>query len=281
MLRNKKLTKKLKKDIYNIVITPKNKNLVYKMHKNLQSMTNSGESSCITLNCCSNGSGNGNIKYPLSVLKGGTGREVLIKNKFLVGNGLNGVLTTKTVPNGNVVGTTDEQTLKNKIINGNDNNFENINATSIGHGLIDNLTFNYLEGTTSNIQQQLNDIYVNMSPQIVTYNNIAMSSNITYYIIDRMYIQPTIGKYFVIFSCSLQIPNTNSVFNIALFLNDTIIQDSIRSINNITGQNTLYQDFQTQTLVEVSGSDIINVKCKSSSNQYSLIITQRNLILFK
>ena len=55
-----------------------------------------------------------NIGGTLSVSKGGTGASALTSGNFVVGNGTGTVTTTKVVPTGVVVGTTDTQTLTNK-----------------------------------------------------------------------------------------------------------------------------------------------------------------------
>lgn len=56
------------------------------------------------------------LTTPLGVASGGSGVGTLTLNRFLVGNGTSGVLTTKTVPTGDVIGTTDNQALTNKSI---------------------------------------------------------------------------------------------------------------------------------------------------------------------
>jgi hypothetical protein len=53
---------------------------------------------------------------PLSVGKGGTGETTFPINTFLHGNGIYGLLATKTIPTGTVVGTSDTQNLSNKSI---------------------------------------------------------------------------------------------------------------------------------------------------------------------
>lgn len=54
--------------------------------------------------------------YPLLVPQGGTGLISAAAGRFLTGNGVGALLTTKVVPTGDVVGTTDIQTLTNKTL---------------------------------------------------------------------------------------------------------------------------------------------------------------------
>lgn len=56
----------------------------------------------------------GSLNGTLSVAKGGTGATTLTSGNFLVGNGTSAVNTSKSVPTGDVIGTTDTQTLSNK-----------------------------------------------------------------------------------------------------------------------------------------------------------------------
>jgi len=62
-----------------------------------------------------------NIAGYLSVVDGGTGRDLLTANHFLIGDGTNAVNLNKVAPSGNVVGDDDTQILKNKNINAFDN----------------------------------------------------------------------------------------------------------------------------------------------------------------
>lgn len=56
------------------------------------------------------------LSAPVTVPKGGTGVAALTASRFLVGSGTAAVDLTKVVPSGDVVGTTDTQTLTNKTI---------------------------------------------------------------------------------------------------------------------------------------------------------------------
>lgn len=86
-------------------------------------------------------------------------------NKFIVRNGSGAVVSFKSVPAGDVVGTTDSQVLTNKTIDADLNTLSNIDnadiksgaaidATKIGPGSVSNTEFGYLDGVTSSIQTQ-------------------------------------------------------------------------------------------------------------------------------
>lgn len=72
-----------------------------------------------------------NITGLLDVTHGGTGSCVLHANRFLAGNGVGPVSTTKTVPEGDVLGTTDFQNITNKVINGQLNTIQCLTSDSI------------------------------------------------------------------------------------------------------------------------------------------------------
>lgn len=57
------------------------------------------------------------VSGTLAVANGGSGAATLTSGNFLQGNGTNAFTATKAVPTGDVVGTTDTQTLTNKTIN--------------------------------------------------------------------------------------------------------------------------------------------------------------------
>ncbi len=94
------------------------------------------------------------------------GRDIFVDGTTLdthIGatNNVHGIL-------GDILGTTDAQTLTNKIINSDDNTITNItntdvkalaaiDATKIANGSVNNTEFQYLSGTTNNIQTQINN----------------------------------------------------------------------------------------------------------------------------
>lgn len=92
--------------------------------------------------------------------------EAADAGKFIERDGLGAVVSGKDVPNGDVVGTSDTQTLTNKTIDADANTITNIDnadikagaaidATKIHDGSVDNTEFGHLDGVTSNIQTQL------------------------------------------------------------------------------------------------------------------------------
>ena len=111
-----------------------------------------------------------NFQNVLNVSKGGTGKISFPLDKFLHGYGTE-IKATKSIPSGDVVGTTDSQVLQNKTINCLSNTIYNlsntsikadagINASKIANGIVTNTEFQYLRGLTGNIQQQINDIEI-------------------------------------------------------------------------------------------------------------------------
>jgi len=91
-----------------------------------------------------------------------TGNQTL-QNKSITSPIINGgVVLTATSTELNllsgatgIVTDTSSVTLTNKTISGTNNTLTNINATSIGNGTVSNTEFQYLDGVTSNIQNQL------------------------------------------------------------------------------------------------------------------------------
>lgn len=110
------------------VIKNKTMDALENKFKNLESIFNKITASKIDGDISGKSS---NITGLLSVVNGGTGSCVLHANRFLVGNGNNPISVLKTVPDGDVLGTTDFQNVTNKVINGQLNTIQGISSDSI------------------------------------------------------------------------------------------------------------------------------------------------------
>lgn len=116
------------------------------------------------------------VSGTLTVANGGTGVTTLTSGYFLQGNGTGAVTTTKAVPTGDVLGTTDSQTLTNKTIDADNNtitNIENadikanagIDATKLADGSVSSTELQYINSVTSNVQTQLDSKQTNLPSQ--------------------------------------------------------------------------------------------------------------------
>lgn len=86
------------------------------------------------------------------------------------------IISTKSVPAGSVVGSSDTQTLTGKTIDADSNTISNIenadikvgaaiDAAKIANGSVSNTEFQYLDGLTGNIQDQIDDISIPVLPE--------------------------------------------------------------------------------------------------------------------
>lgn len=127
----------------------------------------------------------------LPVSRGGTGAMSLTSGRFVQSNGTNAFTATKSIPSGTVVGTSDSQTLTNKVINASNNTISNItdseikllagiNAAKIANGSVSNTEFQHLSNVTSDIQTQFDSMVrlLGRSGGQVVYGGTSASENL-------------------------------------------------------------------------------------------------------
>ena len=92
------------------------------------------------------------VSGTLPVTNGGTGATTFTSGNFLQGNGTSAVSASKTVPSGDVVGTTDTQTISNKTLGGNlDANSNKIINLATPTASTDSATKGYVDSVASGL----------------------------------------------------------------------------------------------------------------------------------
>ena len=92
------------------------------------------------------------VSGTLPVASGGTGTTTFTSGNFLQGNGTSAISATKTVPSGDVVGTTDTQTISNKTLGGNlDANNNKIINLATPTASTDSATKGYVDSVVSGL----------------------------------------------------------------------------------------------------------------------------------
>lgn len=120
--------------------------------------------------------------------------------------------------------------------------------------------------------------YVDTKP--LDYYKIDISSensttSSTYLPVSGTNFTPASGTYKVSFSASASNSQNNRIGNIALYKNENIIEDSERNV--ATGRSTI--GINTQTTINVNGTDTINLRYKVSSGSFT--IYKGNIVFLK
>ncbi len=160
---------------------------------------------------------------------------------------------------GNIVGTTDTQTLTNKIINSSDNTITNIvnadikilaaiDATKIANGSINNTEFQYLNGVTSNIQTQINNHNIDTNTHGVT-GDIVGTLN-----------QQNLSNKNLVDSSTHIVNSTNQTKKLKFSLNGADPNKTMTFNFIHTGNRIITIPDTTDTLVTTSLSQILNNK---------------------
>lgn len=191
-------------------------------------------------------------------------------------------------PSGDVVGTTDTQTLLNKTINSSSNNVAaNMLRTSGGSVVIGNSlppsVGNALIATSSNTAEWKPITTTgggSISSNIVSGVSSISTTSTIYVLVDGITITPVSGTYIVTFSATGSVSKSNAINKFAIHVDNDVVLDSERIIGNSgNNANNLSMSLCTQTRVTVNGLQAINVKYTSDSGTF--FMESRNMIIMK
>lgn len=132
----------------------------------------------------------------------------------------------------------------------------------------------------TNVQSAIDTLKTQLAGGIINYNVTGTSSFSTTSAADTMItgqtVTPQSGTYAVIWSanCSNTGSGVNNTFSI--YKNGTLIADSPRQSTSGAGSHLLVGF--TQTVVQVNGSQAIDIRCATSG---SLTITGRTILIFR
>jgi hypothetical protein len=235
----------------------------------------------------------------LSVSKGGTGKAIFPNNKFLQGGGEDGILATKTVPIGDVVGASDDQELSNKTINANINTILNIsdfnikslagiNVTKVGDGSVNNLKFSFINSLRSDAQKQMDSHFNNINnPHNITKEQIGLSNvnniknnysaTINPNNIHDVLFGYTVGSRWINTINKKEFICVNNSENNAVWIETTQPSGEINTLSNLgTGEGISSLKFgsdlrikslkEGNNIVMTSNSSEINIQAKNTHN---------------
>jgi len=118
----------------------------------------------------------------------------------------------------------------------------------------------------------------------VSASNLVSSQSTTYVLVVDMTSTPAAGTYFVTFSSSIQGTAAGQDLNIALFHDGSIVAHTERDADfdsEVGASEDLHYPVQTQAVLTVDGSQVVEVKQKSSEGLANMAVFERSLTLLK
>lgn len=217
------------------------------------------------------------LTTPLSVAQGGTGANTHTSGGFLVGAGTSAVTSSKQAPSGDVVGTTDTQTLTNKTLTS-----PVLNTGVSGTAVLDEDDMSSNSATKLATQQSIKAYVDTAIAAIGTKDSdraVGSTSNPTttsssYATLTDMSITLTVGaSASVIVICSSTISNTNSSLNyLALDVDSgSEVGEIYTGLNNSTGNITTSYVFTGLS----AGNHTFRARWKTSAGTLTAVSTNR------
>lgn len=223
-----------------------------------------------------------NLGGTAAVSQGGTGATTLTSGRFLEGNGVGAVITTKVVPTGDVVGTTDIQTLSNKTITATTNSVRASELATTGASVVltggappsINQALIAQSATTAN-WQDIPDSFPGCT--FVSSSTLISTSLTTFQLMPTLTISPADGTYAVWVNGTCYNDNKDRDVEISIYYNGSIVTDTeSRATSRSSSRRTTVS---TMARVVVSGGGAIEGRYRAVTNTAN--VTNRRLMIIQ
>ena len=117
--------------------------------------------------------------------------------------------------------------------------------------------------------------------QMASTDATSTTSSTSYVVIDSMTVTPIAGTWWVSFSSSGNGSAQNADLDFAIFMDGSVVSGTTRRNGHQSGQQNkdTVRPMHTQAIIATTGTEVIDVRYKTSSGTFS--VYERNLILVR